>query len=90
EGQASAFYNVSAIERDYFELWYFTNLGAYKGMAHGAKAISQRFHERLDAEARAIAATAERLRDAGKTGGERDLQPLWLEGEYTRFNRDHH
>ena len=89
EGQASAFYNVSAIERDYFDLWYFSNLGAYKGMAHGAKEMSHRFHERMDAEARAIATTAERLRDVGKTGEKMDLQPLWLEGEYTRFNRDH-
>jgi hydroxylamine dehydrogenase len=33
EGQVSAFYNVSSIERDYFEMWYFDNLGAYKGSA---------------------------------------------------------
>jgi hypothetical protein len=36
EGQASSFYNVSPIERDYFEMWYFANLGAYKAAAHGA------------------------------------------------------
>ncbi|MEO5341710.1 MAG: hypothetical protein H7837_14565, partial [Magnetococcus sp. MYC-9] len=89
EGQASAFYNVSAIERDYFDMWYFTNLGAYKGMAHGAKEMAHRFHKQLDDEARAIATTAETLRDAGKMGKKIDLKPLWLEGEYTRFNRDH-
>ncbi|MEO5327578.1 MAG: hypothetical protein H7829_04975 [Magnetococcus sp. THC-1_WYH] len=89
EGQASAFYNVSAIERDYFEMWYFDNLGAYKGMAHGAKNMSQHFHERLDADAHAIAATVERLRKAGKTDGKTEIIPLWMEGEYTRFNRDH-
>ncbi|MBF0140424.1 MAG: hydroxylamine oxidoreductase [Magnetococcales bacterium] len=89
EGQASAFYNVSAIERDYFEMWYFDNLGAYKGMAHGAKGMFQRLHERLNADAHAIATTAERLRDAGKTDGKMELHPLWMEGEYTRFNRDH-
>jgi hypothetical protein len=38
EGQASSFYNVSPIERDYFEMWYFANLGAYKASAHGAPA----------------------------------------------------
>ncbi|MBF0142821.1 MAG: hydroxylamine oxidoreductase [Magnetococcales bacterium] len=89
EGQASAFYNVGAIERDYFEMWYFDNLGAFKGMAHGAKEMSRRFHERLDAEARAIAAKARHLRE-GKGAGtaEVDLAPIWMDGEYTRFNRD--
>ncbi|MEO5371368.1 MAG: hypothetical protein H7833_14950 [Magnetococcus sp. DMHC-1] len=87
EGQASAFYNVSAIERDYFDMWYFDNLGAYKGMAHGAQEMSRRFHERLDTAARAIGMDAERLRSL--PAGTVDLQPLWLEGEYTRFNRDH-
>jgi hydroxylamine dehydrogenase len=87
EGQASAFYNVGTIERDYFEMWYFNNLGAYKGMAHGAPEMSRRFHQRLDADALAIGAAAERLRSLGKDGV--DLQPVWLEGEYTRFNRDH-
>ncbi|MBF0098057.1 MAG: hydroxylamine oxidoreductase [Magnetococcales bacterium] len=89
EGQASAFYNVSAIERDYFDLWYFTNLGAYKGMAHGAKEMAHRFHKQLDGQARSIAQTAEALRKTGKAGQQIDLKPLWLEGEYTRFNRDH-
>ncbi|MBF0623956.1 MAG: hydroxylamine oxidoreductase [Magnetococcales bacterium] len=92
EGQASAFYNVGAIERDYFEMWYFDNLGAYKGMAHGAPDMSRRFHERLDSAARNIALQAKRLTalDGKSPSGKNvDLTPLWMEGEYTRFNRDH-
>ncbi|MBF0181378.1 MAG: hydroxylamine oxidoreductase [Magnetococcales bacterium] len=87
EGQASAFYNVSAIERDYFEMWYFSNLGAYKGMAHGAGEMAKKFHERMDAEARAIGVEAERLRHTKKEGV--DWKALWMRGEYTEFNRDH-
>jgi hydroxylamine dehydrogenase len=47
EGQASSFYNVSPIERDYFEMWYFANLGAYKASAHGAPALVEEGHARL-------------------------------------------
>ncbi|MBF0283753.1 MAG: hydroxylamine oxidoreductase [Magnetococcales bacterium] len=89
EGQASAFYNVGALERDYFEMWYFDNLGAYKGMAHGAGEMSQRFHQRMDAAAQSLGAAAERLRSKGGETSGIDWKPLWLEGEYTRFNRDH-
>ncbi|MBF0109608.1 MAG: hydroxylamine oxidoreductase [Magnetococcales bacterium] len=89
EGQASAFYNVSAIERDYFEMWYFDNLGAYKGMAHGAKEMSHRFHDRLDAKARDIATTGQRLRKSDEIDATVTPSPLWMDGEYTRFNRDH-
>ncbi|MEO5332600.1 MAG: hypothetical protein H7839_11295 [Magnetococcus sp. YQC-5] len=89
EGGASAFYNVSAIERDYFEMWYFSSLGAYKGMAHGAKAMADHFHARLDANGRAIVKHAEALRGRGASGQKIDLIPLWMEGEYTRFNREH-
>ncbi|MBF0341726.1 MAG: hydroxylamine oxidoreductase, partial [Magnetococcales bacterium] len=84
----SAFYNVSAIERDYFELWYFTNPGAYKGMAHGANELSQRFHDRMAEEIQAIEATAAALRERKRPAGE-TLKRLWMEGEYTEFNRDH-
>ncbi|MEO5351924.1 MAG: hypothetical protein H7835_01755 [Magnetococcus sp. XQGC-1] len=86
EGQAAAFYNVSAIERDYFEMWYFANLGAYKGMAHGAGEMAKGFHLQMEQQAQAIAAQADRLKKTGKTI---NLKPLWLEGEYTRFNREH-
>ncbi|MEO5345761.1 MAG: hypothetical protein H7834_05205 [Magnetococcus sp. YQC-9] len=90
EGQASAFYNVGAIERNYFDLWYFSNLGAYKGMAHGAQEMSNRYHKRMDSEVLAITRAAEQLRNSTDTSkGRIDLKPLWLEGEYTRFNRDH-
>ncbi len=47
EGQASGFYNVSPIERDYFEMWYFANLGAYKAAAHGAPKMVEAGHESL-------------------------------------------
>ncbi|NGZ06319.1 MAG: hydroxylamine oxidoreductase [Magnetococcales bacterium] len=87
EGQASAFYNVSAIERDYFDVWYFTNLGAYKGMAHGAREMSIRFHQQMDAQVQAIGTEAQRLKETTPSGG--DLKSLWMEGEYTEFNRDH-
>ncbi|NGZ07391.1 MAG: hydroxylamine oxidoreductase [Magnetococcales bacterium] len=85
EGQASAFYNVSAIERDYFELWYFTNLGLYKGMAHGAGEMVRRYQERMDDEVWAI---REKVGRMIKKGGV-NLVPLWMKGEYTEFNRDH-
>ena len=86
EGQASAFYNVGAIERDYFDLWYFDNLGAYKGMAHGAREMSHRFHERMDLGVHTIGEKAKVLRTLNRNV---DLTPIWMDGEYTRFNRDH-
>ncbi len=89
EGQASAFYNVGALERDYFDLWYGTNTGAYKGMAHGAKKMATQFHGRMVEESHAIAVEADRLRTLGKRAKKIDVKPLWMEGEYTRYNRDH-
>ncbi|MBF0160392.1 MAG: hydroxylamine oxidoreductase, partial [Magnetococcales bacterium] len=87
EGQASAFYNVSAIERDYFDLWYFDNLGAYKGTAHGAQEMAQRFHQHMETKAAAIRKAAEQLQQSGKSPT--DMKHIWLNGEYTIFNRDH-
>jgi hydroxylamine dehydrogenase len=88
EGQASAFYNVSPIERDYFEMWYFANLGAYKGAAHGAPNMVEAGHARLQQAETGIASQAAELR--ARTGKARpDPRPLWLEGEYTVHNRDH-
>ncbi|MBA1330392.1 hypothetical protein QQ73_04175, partial [Candidatus Endoriftia persephone str. Guaymas] len=49
EGQASVFYNVSAIERDYFEMWYFDNLGAYKSAAHGHSTGVKEGHRKMEA-----------------------------------------
>lgn len=87
EGQASAFYNVSPIERDHFEVWYFANLAAYKGAAHGAGSLVGEAHARISAAERAIAAQAATLE--GRAAGVRpDPSPLWLDGEYTRHNRE--
>ena len=94
EGQASAFYNVSPIERDYFEMWYFDNLGAYKGAAHGAPAFVKAQHRKLDQSLKSIKQEAGRLRKLGEreqtTDTERpDPSPLWQQGEYTGYNREH-
>ncbi|MFQ5642266.1 MAG: multiheme c-type cytochrome [Thiogranum sp.] len=93
EGQASAFYNVSPIERDYFEMWYFDNLSAYKGAAHGDQARVTRAHEALDRDLAGIEEQAARLRQAGAAeqaaGTERpDPSLLWNSGDYTEFNRE--
>jgi hydroxylamine dehydrogenase len=94
DGQASAFYNVSPIERDYFEMWYFANLGAYKSAAHGDSASVKRWHSILDRSLATIEAKAQALRTQGeaeqKSRGRRaDPGRLWLEGEYTTHNREH-
>jgi hydroxylamine dehydrogenase len=88
EGQASSFYNVSPIERDYFEMWYFANLGAYKGAAHGAQSFVEEGHAHMAQAEQSIAAQASDLRT--KLRGLRpDPRPLWLTGEYTEHNREH-
>jgi hydroxylamine dehydrogenase len=84
EGQASAFYNVSPIERDYFEMWYFDNLGAYKGAAHGAPGLVELGHEAMADSLERIQGEAQRIREEGKT----PAGPWWNEGEYTRHNRE--
>lgn len=94
EGQASAFYNVSGIERDYFEMWYFANLGSYKAAAHGDPEGIARGHAALDRALDAITAKARDLRRLGEaeqeSGGRRaDPGDLWLSGAYTDYNRDH-
>lgn len=93
EGQASAFYNVSRIERDYFEMWYFDSLGAYKAAAHGDGKGVREGHHRLDRALEAIrqeAATLRRL-DARRGGDAEGADPgdLWRRGEYTSHNREH-
>ncbi|MDH3342661.1 MAG: hydroxylamine oxidoreductase [Gammaproteobacteria bacterium] len=89
EGQASAFYNVSPIERDYFEMWYFDNLKSYKAAAHGDASFVREGQAEMDASLETIKKKAERLRS---TGGEKlekeDKGNIWLEGEYTEYNRD--
>ncbi len=94
EGQASAFYNVSGIERDYFEMWYFNNLGAYKSAAHGDGAGVVDGHNRLSNSLRRIKTAAEELRGLAESEAEAGMPPsspaaLWLNGEYTRYNRQH-
>ncbi|MDT8387813.1 MAG: multiheme c-type cytochrome [Thiogranum sp.] len=93
EGQASAFYNVSPIERDYFEMWYFDNLGAYKGAAHGDAGFVQRGHAAMDQSLAAIKDQAASLRRLNEMEQQRGVQrpaptELWKSGEYTEFNRE--
>lgn len=93
EGQASAFYNVSPIERDYFEMWYFDNLGAYKGAAHGDQAAVNRGHAAMEHDLAAIEEQAERLRDLAEQEQleqrqRPDASELWQSGDYTDFNRE--
>ncbi len=95
EGQASAFYNVSAIERDYFEMWYFENLMAYKGAAHGDASFIKKGHEAMDKSLILIQDKADRLRFIGELenkskNGQQKYSPekLWKNGEYTLYNRD--
>ena len=90
EGQASAFYNVSPIERDYFEMWYFDNLAAYKGSAHGDVTFVKKGHEAMDKSLDKIKQNAERLRLASETEmDEKIAHEIWLKGEYSEFNREH-
>lgn len=94
DGQASAFYNVSPIERDYFEMWYFASLGAYKSAAHGDGAAVERWHSMMDKSLSIIETKATVLRTQGETekkslGRRADPGRLWLEGEYTGYNREH-
>jgi len=87
EGQASAFYNISAIERDYFEMWYFDNLGAYKGAAHGDRSFINKGHNAMDKSLDKIKLKADKLRAIGNK--EKNPEELWLKGEYTEYNREH-
>jgi len=94
DGQASAFYNVSVIERDYFETWYFVNLGAYKAAAHGDSAGVGSWHKALDHALTGIDTQAAALSAQGEAekkahGRRADPGRLWLEGEYTDYNREH-
>lgn len=93
EGQASAFYNVSAIERDYFEMWYFTSLGAYKAAAHGDGAGVEAGRAALEWDLSRIKVKAARLSNLGESevagwGHRADPGDLWLAGPYTELNRE--
>lgn len=91
EGQASAFYNVSPMERDYFEMWYFNNLKSYKGAAHGDNSFVKQGQAEMDRSLENIKNNAERLRSLGEAElTDKELKGnIWLEGEYTEYNRDH-
>jgi hydroxylamine dehydrogenase len=94
DGQASAFYNTSPIERDYFEMWYFANLGAYKSAAHGDDVAVKRWHSIMDQSLANMEARAKALRAQGEAekkslGRRADPGRLWLDGEYTIHNREH-
>ncbi|MEW8506463.1 MAG: multiheme c-type cytochrome [Candidatus Thiodiazotropha sp.] len=91
EGQASAFYNVSAIERDYFEMWYFDNLGAYKSAAHGNQRGVEEGHRQMAAALQRIEIKAQSMRQFSQTKQGLVTKPavtdLWMKGGYTEFNR---
>ncbi|MET0093347.1 MAG: multiheme c-type cytochrome [Sedimenticola sp.] len=93
EGQASAFYNVSAIERDYFEMWYFDNLGSYKSAAHGNPDGVKEGHSNLAASLERIKAKAGELRSLPKADEMSEITSetveLWNKGAYTDYNREH-
>jgi hydroxylamine dehydrogenase len=69
-------------------MWYFANLGAYKGAAHGAADFVKRGHAEMAQAEQGIAAQAGQLRDRAR-GPRPDPRPLWLGGEYTEHNREH-
>ncbi len=94
EGQASAFYNVSGIERDYFEMWYFDNLGAYKSAAHGDQTGVEAGHRKLAAALQRIDTRAKQLRNLSAAERSAEISPefagaIWMKGAYTEHNREH-
>lgn len=92
DGQASAFYNVSAIEREYFEMWYFDNLSAYKGAAHGDFSRVKKSHQALDDDLQRLNHQADKIRQLNtleKNAGTRPTpESFWNTGDYTDFNRE--
>ncbi len=93
EGQASAFYNVSAIERDYFEMWYFDNLSSYKAAAHGDMKRVKVGHKKLATSLDRIKTKASKLRTLSEADQNKKNAPtpseLWMKGAYTDYNREH-
>lgn len=93
EGQASAFYNVSAIERDYFEMWYFDNLASYKSAAHGNPSGVTEGQQKLESSLQRIEEKARALRQHSEKGLKQANPSLpsdfWLKGAYTDYNREH-
>jgi hydroxylamine dehydrogenase len=92
DGQASAFYNVSAIERNYFEMWYFDNLSAYKGAAHGDFSRVKKSHQALDEDLIQLNHQAEKIRRLSTQEKNAGIHPeadaFWNSGDYTDYNRE--
>lgn len=93
EGQASSFYNVSKIERQYFEMWYFHNLSAYKGAAHHAPQFVKKNHQAMDLDLKHLHIEAETLKmldqQEKQSGLERlNLESIWRKGSYTQYNQE--
>jgi hydroxylamine dehydrogenase len=92
DGQASAFYNVSKIERDYFEMWYFDNLSAYKGAAHGDFMRVNISHLALDQKLIELQEQAIQIRRLSEQEKQANISPetddFFNSGDYTDFNRE--
>ena len=72
-------------------MWYFDNLMAYKGSAHGDITFVNKGHEAMDKSFETIKEKAKKLRSMGVIEGkdQKNLaEKLWLNGEYTDYNRD--
>lgn len=93
EGQASAFYNVSRIERKYFDMWYFHNLGAYKGAAHGATSWVLKQHRAMDLDLKWLEREGNTLRSLSQQEADAglkmpEIKSIWTQGEYTNMNKE--
>jgi hydroxylamine dehydrogenase len=92
DGQASAFYNVSNIERDYFEMWYFDNLSAYKGAAHGDYKRVNKSHLAMDQDLIQLKEQATKIRLLREQEKQAKIIPetdaFFNSGDYTDFNRE--
>ena len=74
-------------------MWYFDNLGAYKGAAHGDQEAVRRGHEAMEHDLTAIEEEADRLRrladhEQQEQRQRPDAAKLWMSGDYTEFNRE--
>jgi len=73
-------------------MWYFDNLAAYKGSAHGDRSFVKKGHEAMDKSFEIIKNKAEKLRFIGKEEKNKSRksspEKLWLNGEYTKYNRE--
>jgi len=74
-------------------MWYFDNLAAYKGAAHGDAEFVRKGHAAMDAALKDIRTKAEALRALTKKENEAGIkaqaETFWKQGEYTDHNREH-